>query len=267
MGGGMKMLAALVLVAVATTPGIAIGGPAARKVVRTAPVKADWTKRVIVTAAGGFLVGNPAARAKLVEYGSLSCPYCQQFHREAIAGLRARIATGDMSFEFRPFAVHSADPILHALLRCAGPTRYSTFSDDFYDGQVTIAAAYEKWVTGQSDDRPQRLRSRPHKICRSMGLYGLRDDPWADPRPGDGLRLERQRDPCPTSTRGRGEQESRCGGHTDLSAQWDEAGNLYLAGNRPGDRRLARTTALSPLLRAQGSNDGYVGMSLTRRAR
>ncbi|WP_186729005.1 DsbA family protein [Sphingomonas panacisoli] len=138
----MKMLAALAVLAVAVPSADAVAAPAARK----APVKADWTKRVMVTPDGGFLVGNPAAKAKLVEYGSLSCPYCQRFHQEAIAGLRARIATGDVNFEFHPFAVHSADPILHALLRCAGPARFNKFSDDFYDGQATLAAAYEKWA-------------------------------------------------------------------------------------------------------------------------
>ena len=78
--------------------------------------------------------------------GSLSCPYCQQFHQESTAGLRARIAAGAVSFEFRPFAVHSADPILHALLRCAGPANFLKFFDDFYDGQATLAAGYETWA-------------------------------------------------------------------------------------------------------------------------
>ncbi|MDB5681510.1 MAG: protein-disulfide isomerase, partial [Sphingomonas bacterium] len=95
MGGGMKMLVALALFAVATPSFHAAAAPALRKATRPIAVKpVDWTKRVVVTAEGGFLVGNPAARAKLIEYGSLSCPYCQRFHQEAIAGLRARIATG-----------------------------------------------------------------------------------------------------------------------------------------------------------------------------
>lgn len=150
----MKMLAALALFAAIVPSLNASAVPAARKIARKAPIKVDWTKRVVVTAEGGFLVGNPAAKAKLIEYGSLSCPYCQRFHQEAIAGLRARIATGRMSFEFRPFAVHSADPILHALLRCAGPARFAKFSDDFYDGQATLAAAYEAWTEANPTTNP-----------------------------------------------------------------------------------------------------------------
>ena len=111
----MKMLAALALLAVAVPSLDAVAAPATRKAARAAVSKSvDWTKRVVVTADGGFLVGNPAAKVKLVEYGSLSCPSCQRFHQEAIAGLRARVATGNVSFEFRPFGVHSADPIPRA---------------------------------------------------------------------------------------------------------------------------------------------------------
>jgi len=169
MGGGMKMLAALALFAVAA-PSID-AAPAVRKSARAIATKSvDWTKHVVVTAEGGFLVGNPAARAKLIEYGSLSCPYCQRFHQEAIAGLRARIATGDVSFEFRPFAVHSADPILHALLRCAGPARFVKFSDDFYDGQATLAAAYEAWSQANPTTNPNATAADRVKFADQWGF-------------------------------------------------------------------------------------------------
>ena len=166
----MKMLAALALFAAIVPSLNASAVPAARKIVRKAPIKVDWTKRVVVTAEGGFLVGNPAARAKLIEYGSLSCPYCQRFHQEAIAGLRARIATGGMSFEFRPFAVHSADPILHALLRCAGPARFVKFSDDFYDGQATLAAAYEAWAKANPTTNPNATAADRIKFSEAWGF-------------------------------------------------------------------------------------------------
>lgn len=150
MSGIMKMIAALALLSVAIPSANAFAAPATRKVVRKAPAKpvkpTDWTKRVVMTPQGGFLTGNPAAKAKFVEYASLTCPYCKRFHREASAGLRARIATGEVSFEFRPFAVHSADPILHALMRCAGPARHVKFADDFFDRQTALAATYEAWV-------------------------------------------------------------------------------------------------------------------------
>jgi protein-disulfide isomerase len=165
----MKMLPALALLMV--VPSLLAAAPAARKATRPIAAKSvDWTKRVVVTADGGFLVGNPAAKAKLVEYGSLSCPSCQRFHQEAIAGLRARVATGKVSFEFRPFGVHSADPILHALLRCAGPARFTRFSDDFYDGQATLAAAYEAWAQANPTTDPSATAADRIRFSKEWGF-------------------------------------------------------------------------------------------------
>ncbi|HEX4695521.1 DsbA family protein [Sphingomonas sp.] len=154
----MKMLAALAVLALALPASGAFAGPGSRKVVRRAPAKppvpVPWEKRVTLTANGGFLVGNPAAKAKVVEYGSLTCPFCQRFHSATVEGFRERIATGQVSFEYHPFAVHSADPILHALLRCAGPANFLRFSDDFYDSQPTLALAYEQWAEANPTGNP-----------------------------------------------------------------------------------------------------------------
>ena len=170
MNGAMKILAPIALLALTLPAANAVAAPAARKVARKAPVKIDWTRRVAVTTDGGFLVGNPAAKAKLVEYGSLSCPSCQRFHQDATAGLRAQIATGKLSFEFHPFAVHSADPILHALLRCAGPARFVKFSDDFYDDQPTLAAAYEKWAEANPTVNPITTAADRIKYAQAWGF-------------------------------------------------------------------------------------------------
>lgn len=151
----MKMLLALTV--------LATSAPATNVfAVRTSPAaigkfaRIAWNSRVTMTPDGGFLVGNPSARAKLVEYGSLTCPYCERFHQEATSPLRARIATGTVSFEFRPFAVHSADPILHALLLCAGPARYNEFSDDFFNDQVKLTSDYEAWADANPTVDPDK---------------------------------------------------------------------------------------------------------------
>lgn len=206
----MKMLVAFALLATAAAP-FAAAAPAARKAVRPVAAKparpaipavpVNWNLRVAVTAQGGFLVGNPFAKAKLVEYGSLTCPYCQRFHQEAIAGLRARIATGGLSFEFRPFGVHSADPILHALLRCAGPTRFVKFADDFYDGQATLAAAYESWAAANPTTNPLATAADRIKYSDQWGFtafaakHGLsRARATACVANADAIRLQQQRE-------------------------------------------------------------------------
>jgi protein-disulfide isomerase len=212
MNGGMKMLAALAVFALAAPPP-ALAAPAARKVVRRAPAKptvpTPWEKKVTLSADGGFLVGNPAAKAKVVEYGSLSCPFCQRFHSMTVEGFRERIASGQVSFEYHPFAVHSADPILHALLRCAGPANFLRFSDDFYDSQPTLALAFEQWAEANPATNPYGTAADRIKYADQWGFtafatgHGLTkaraNACLADPA---AVRLEEQREKKATETLG-----------------------------------------------------------------
>ena len=43
----------------------------------------NWPTVVAETADGAHRIGNPAAKVKLVEYVSYSCPHCAEFTREA----------------------------------------------------------------------------------------------------------------------------------------------------------------------------------------
>ena len=44
-----------------------------------APKGGDWTQIVTQTPQGSFLMGNPDAKVKLIEYGSMTCPHCREF--------------------------------------------------------------------------------------------------------------------------------------------------------------------------------------------
>jgi protein-disulfide isomerase len=46
------------------------------------PENGDWTTIVSQTAEGGFLMGNPNATVKIVEFGSMTCPHCAEFDAE-----------------------------------------------------------------------------------------------------------------------------------------------------------------------------------------
>ena len=47
-----------------------------------APNNGDWSTVVTKTAEGGFVMGNPNAKVKLVEFGSLTCPHCAEFEHQ-----------------------------------------------------------------------------------------------------------------------------------------------------------------------------------------
>src|SRR3546814_9205378 len=80
----------------------------------------DWTQVVSKSPEGGFVMGNPNAALKLVEYGSRSCPTCGVFGRDGIPPLEENyVKTGKVSFEFRDFPVHGGPDLgLSTLGRC-----------------------------------------------------------------------------------------------------------------------------------------------------
>ncbi len=39
----------------------------------------DWTRTAAATPEGGYLIGNPAAATRIVEYASYTCPHCAHF--------------------------------------------------------------------------------------------------------------------------------------------------------------------------------------------
>src|SRR3954469_16458643 len=81
----------------------------------------DWSRVVAATADGGYLMGNPAAKVKLIEYGSLTCPHCGAFARESVPLLIEQyIKPGLVSYEFRNFARDPLDLGASVLVRCAG---------------------------------------------------------------------------------------------------------------------------------------------------
>jgi protein-disulfide isomerase len=86
-----------------------------------APAGQDWTQTVSKTADGGFVMGNPNAPLKLIEYGSRTCPTCGNFGRTATRPLEdTYIKSGKVSYEFRDFLVHAPDLGVALLGQCAG---------------------------------------------------------------------------------------------------------------------------------------------------
>ena len=80
----------------------------------------DWTKIVNQTSGGAFVVGNPAARVKLVEYASYTCPHCSAFAAESRPVLEKMIRSGSTSIEFRQYVRDALDLSAAIIARCGG---------------------------------------------------------------------------------------------------------------------------------------------------
>jgi protein-disulfide isomerase len=121
---------------------------------RAAP---DWTRTVVATPEGGFRMGNPKAKVKLVEYGSLVCPHCRHFAETGMGPLRAYVKNGTVSFEYRNYILNGIDVTASIVARCAGPARFFPIVDKFY-------ATQRDWVSkisGLPDDEKDKIRALP----------------------------------------------------------------------------------------------------------
>jgi len=110
-------------------------GVAARPVAKTAAVR-DWSRTVALTPEGGFRMGNPDAKVKLIEYGSLACPHCRHFEETGFAPLAQKyVRTGRVSYEFRNLLINGPDISISLLARCSGPANFFAMSKYVYDAQ------------------------------------------------------------------------------------------------------------------------------------
>jgi protein-disulfide isomerase len=81
-------------------------------------------------------MGNPAARVKLVEYGSLACPHCRHFEETGYKPLLQNyVRTGQVSYEFRNLLINGPDIAISLLTRCAGPAKFFPMSEVVYATQ------------------------------------------------------------------------------------------------------------------------------------
>lgn len=117
--------------------GLAAAVPAAEAAParRAAPV--DWSRTVVATPEGGFRMGNPGAKVKLVEYGSLTCGHCANFARAGMASLVGNyVRGGKVSYEYRNYILNGLDVAATLVARCGGPGRFFPVADKLYATQA-----------------------------------------------------------------------------------------------------------------------------------
>jgi protein-disulfide isomerase len=159
------------LLAAAALAGAALTAPGAAAPAAKAAKPADWSRTVVATPEGGFRMGNPAARVKLIEYGSLTCPHCAAFNMEAKVPLAPKIRSGAVSYEFRTYVLNGIDAAATLLARCAGPVGFFRAADRFY---VTQSGWVGK-VSGMPEEQKAELRNLPEgqRLVRLAEIGGM----------------------------------------------------------------------------------------------
>jgi protein-disulfide isomerase len=102
-----------------------------------APNNGDWSTIVSQTPEGGFVMGNPNAKVKLIEFGSMTCSHCADFEEEGSPPLVDNyVKKGLVSFEFRNFVRDPYDITAALIARCGGPASFFGLTRAFYASQA-----------------------------------------------------------------------------------------------------------------------------------
>jgi protein-disulfide isomerase len=111
-------------------------GPEVTAAAVPAPNNGDWTTVVSKTPEGGFIMGNPNAKVKLVEYGSLTCPHCAEFEEKGGKVLvDDYVKKGLVSWEFRNFVRDPFDMTATLLARCGGTASFFGLTRNLFADQ------------------------------------------------------------------------------------------------------------------------------------
>ena len=126
-----------------------------------APAGQSWTETFSATPEGGYLMGNPNAPIKVIEYGALSCSHCAEFSEKGFPKLRDEyVASGRVSFELRLFLLNALDMPAVLLATCGSPEAVIPLSEQFWAFQPTMftnlqrdEAAFQQVNTLPTDKR------------------------------------------------------------------------------------------------------------------
>ncbi len=143
------------------------------------PPGGSWADVVNATTSG-YMMGNPNAKVRLVEIGSLSCPHCKKFDDEGVPALIDKyVKPGKVSWEFRPYLIHGPiDMAANLIVSCNGVKSFFPLARALYKDQAIWMAKVES----TPQDKLNQIQNLPtNQIFLAMAnLLGLQD--WAAAR-------------------------------------------------------------------------------------
>jgi hypothetical protein len=130
------------------------------------PNRRDWLRSTRHTREGGFLIGNPEAATKIVEYVSPSCPECAQFTHEAGERLfQQYVRTGHVSIEYRLYYRNGVDIAAGMLLNCLP-------SETYFDMMHNLLGSQPQWLGRIRNVTPEQRQAlsglAPLEVARRM---------------------------------------------------------------------------------------------------
>jgi len=135
--------------------------------------RANW-HTVMARTELGNRVGNPNAKAKVVEFFSYTCPHCAEFATESDAALKlGYLAPGKISIEYRHLVRDPVDLTIGILVNCGEPAKFLGNHDAFmltqnrWAGPLAnhTAAQEARWRTAGAVGR--------RAIATDFGFYAI----------------------------------------------------------------------------------------------
>ncbi|HJQ60584.1 MAG TPA: DsbA family protein [Vineibacter sp.] len=122
-------------------PGTASAAPERQPVVQLAQATVPPELQVM---AGDHTMGKADAPVTLVEYASMTCGHCAQFHNAILPELKKKhVDTGKVRFVYRDFPLDSLALQAAQIAECAGNERYFGVVDLIFQTQAQWLAAKE----------------------------------------------------------------------------------------------------------------------------
>jgi len=154
---------------------IALSG-AALTLLAATPVKpAAGSSAVTTSPIGAFVVGNPAAKIRLVEYFSYTCHVCADFAKAGSLPLKTQyIDRGLVQLEYRNLVRDPVDMTAALLARCGGANAFVRNHEAIFASFPALIAKIQKatdaqktsWFEGTTGERAR-------KIAADTGLTAL----------------------------------------------------------------------------------------------
>ncbi len=154
---------------------LALSGAALTLLAATPAKPALWSSKVEISPIGAHVVGNPAAKVRLVEYFSYTCHVCADFAKLGSAPLKTQyIDRGLVLFEYRNLVRDPVDMTAALLARCGAAGAFARNHQAIFGAFPTWMAKLTKatdaqkagWFEGTTGERAR-------KIAADTGLAAL----------------------------------------------------------------------------------------------
>ena len=120
------------------------------------------------------VLGDPGASVTIIEFASLSCPHCAEFHKTRFDWLKENyIDTGKVRFIFRDFPLNRPALLGSMVAHCADPSKYFAYLSLLFKNQ-------EKWAFSQPVEAQLVKLARVSGMGQEKLLNCLQDEALAE---------------------------------------------------------------------------------------